>query len=172
MFQDEGRFGRISDPRRCWAPRGIRPAVRAALVREYSYAYAALAPWDAGLDALILPDASTACMNVFLNEVATRHPDDFIVMVLDGAGWHRSKALQVPANMALLALPPYSPELNPVENLWGELREKHFHNRVFDSLAAVEDQLCAALAACEPDSERLHRLAAWPWIKALNLNAK
>lgn len=172
MFQDEGRFGRISDPRRCWGPRGVRPDVRAALVREYSYAYAALSPWDDELDSLILPSARTECMNVFLQEVAQRHAHDFIVMVLDGAGWHRAKALQVPANMALLPLPPYSPELNPVENLWGELREKHFHNRVFNSLDAVEDQLCAALAAFEPDRERIHRLAAWPWIVALNLNAK
>lgn len=171
MFQDEGRFGRISDPRRCWAPPGVRPDVHAALVREYSYAYAALSPWDDGLDSLILPDASTVCMSIFLKEVAKRHPQDFIVMVLDGAGWHRAKALKVPANMALVPLPPYSPELNPVENLWGELREKHFHNRVFNSLDAVEEQLCAALHAFEPDRERLRQLAAWPWIVELNLNA-
>lgn len=171
MFQDEGRFGRISDPRRCWGPHPIRPDVKAALVREYSYAYAALSPWDARLDSLILPDASTVCMNVFLNEVAERYPDDFIVMVLDGAGWHRSKALKVPSNVALLPLPPYSPELNPVEHLWDDLREKSFHNRVFDSLDAVEDQLCDALAAFEADPQRIHRLAAWPWITDLNMNA-
>lgn len=171
MFQDEGRFGRISDPRRCWGPPRVRPDVRAELVREYSYAYAALSPWDDGLDSLILPEANTACMNVFLKEVAARHPGEFIAMVLDSAGWHRAKALQVPENMALLPLPPYSPELNPVENLWGELREKSFHNRIFDSLDAVEDQLCDALAAFEPDRERIHRLAAWPWIVALTLNA-
>jgi len=172
MFQDEGRFGRISDPRRCWAPLRVRPDVRAALVREYSYAYAALSPWNGGLDSLILPYAGTECMNIFLKEVGARHPHDFIVMVLDGAGWHRAKALKVPPNMTLLPLPPYSPELNPVENLWGELREKHFHNRVFDSLDAVEDQLCDALAAFEPDRERIDKLAAWPWIVELNLNAK
>ena len=171
MFQDEGRFGRISDPRRCWGPPRVRPGVSAALVREYSYAYAALSPWDDDLDSLILPDASTVCMNVFLKEVAARHAGEFIVMGLDGAGWHRAKALQMPDNMAFVFLPPYSPELNPVENLWGELREKSFHNRVFDSLDAVEDQLCDALAAFEPDHQRIHRLAAWQWIVELNLNA-
>ena len=171
MFQDEGRFGRISDPRRCWAPHPIRPEVKAAMVREYVYAYAALSPWDDRLDSLVLPDASTACMNVFLNEVAERHQNDFIVMVLDGAGWHRAKALRVPENMVLVPLPPYSPELNPVESLWGELREKSFHNQVFASLDAVEDRLCQALASFEPDHERIHTLAAWPWIAVLNLNA-
>ena len=141
------------------------------MVRQYSYAYAALSPWHDELDSLILPEASTRCMNMFLEEIRARHPEDFIVMVLDGAGWHRAKALQIPANMALVALPPYSPELNPVENLWAELREKHFHNRVFHSLDAVEEQLCKALAAFEPDRERIHSLAAWPWISSLNLNA-
>ena len=171
MFQDEGRFGRISDPRRCWGPPPVRPDVRAALVREYLYAYSAVSPWDARLDSLVLPDASTACMNVFLEEIAARYPNEFIVMVLDGAGWHRSRALEVPDNRALLALPPYAPERNPVERVWGELREKSFHNHVFDSLDAVEDQLCKALRALENDQPRIRSLAAWPWLMKLNLNA-
>lgn len=171
VFQDEGRFGRISDPRRCWGPPPLRPAVRAALVREYLYAYSAISPWDARLDSLVLPDASTACMNVFLDEIAGRYPAQFIVMVLDGAGWHRSNTLKVPDNMALLPLPPYAPELNPVELVWAELREKAFHNRVFDSLDAVEDQLCEALRALENDQQRIQSLGAWPWLEKLNLIA-
>ena len=164
MFQDEGRFGRISDPRRCWGPPPVRPDVRAALVREYLYAYSAVSPWDARLDSLVLPDASTACMNIFLEQIAGRYPAEFIVMVLDGAGWHRSHTLEVPRNMALLALPPYAPELNPVELVWGELREKSFHNRAFESLDAVEDQLCEALRTLENDRQRIESLAAWPWL--------
>ena len=172
MFQDEGRFGRISDPRRCWGPAPVRPVVRAALVREYLYAYSALSPWDARLDSLVLPDASTACMNVFLDEITKRYPDELIVMVLDGAGWHRSGTLAVPDNMALLPLPPYAPELNPVELLWAELREKSFHNRVFNSLDAVEDQLCEALRTLENDRQRVGRLVGSTWLTKLNLNAK
>jgi transposase len=68
-----------------------------------------------------------------------RCPNERIVMILDGAGWHRSGELTEPANLRLLSLPPYAPALNPVENLWDELREKHFHNRVFASLNALED---------------------------------
>ncbi|MBA3755643.1 MAG: transposase [Nitrosomonas sp.] len=65
--------------------------------------------------------------------------------MLDGAGWHRSHTLKLPHNLRLLMLPPYSPELNPVQNLWDELREKSFHNRVFDSLDALENHLETAL---------------------------
>jgi transposase len=79
-------------------------------------------------------------MQIFLDEISNRYPNDRMVMVLDGAGWRKSKTLKIPQNMKLLPLPPYSPELNPVENAWEELREKHFHNRVFSSLDDMEEQ--------------------------------
>jgi transposase len=86
-----------------------------------------------------LPHVNTACMQLFLNEVSARHPDERIVMVIDGAGWHRSDALKAPENIYLLKLPPYAPELNPIEHVWDELREKFFHNRVFKSFDALQD---------------------------------
>ena len=110
------------------------------LTHEYTYAYAAVDVVSGELDSLILPHVNTHCMQLFLDEVGQRHPDDHIVMVLDGAGWHASDALGPPPNMRLLSLPPYAPELNPVEHVWDELREKRFHNHVFDSLDALEDR--------------------------------
>jgi len=92
------------------------------------------------------------------------------VMVLDGAGWHQSESLQLPPNLRLLRLPPYSPELNPVEHLWDELREKRFHNRVFDSLDALEDHLATALRDLELDHQRVRSIVAWPWIMDALLN--
>jgi len=77
-------------------------------------------------------------MQIFLDEVSARHPNDSIIMVIDGAGWHRSNALKAPDNIYLLKLPPYAPELNPIEHVWDELRQKYFHNRVFKSLDAPE----------------------------------
>jgi hypothetical protein len=74
----------------------------------------------------------------FLKEISERYPEEQAVMVFDVAGWHRSKRLKIPENIKLLSLPVYSPELNPVENIWKELREKYFHNRVFVSLDAAE----------------------------------
>lgn len=116
------------------------------------------------LDTLVLPHANTDCMQVFLDEVAKRHGDEHVVMVLDGAGWHRSNTLRTPANMYLLPLPPCAPELNPVEHLWDELREKHFHNRVFDRLDALEDHLVASLHSTEEATGKVRSLVAWPWI--------
>ncbi len=164
MFQDEARFGRINDVRRCWAPKPIRPLCLAMLTHEYTYAYAAVDVQHGVLDTLVLPHVNTDCMQVFLDEVARRHANEHVVMVLDGAGWHRSMALRAPANMRLLPLPPYAPELNPVEHLWDELREKYFHNRVFDSLDALEDHLVASLGATEQATDKVRSIVAWPWI--------
>jgi len=80
--------------------------------------------------------------------------------VLDGAGWHTTGRLVVPPNMRLLFLPPYSPQLNPVEHLWDELREKYFHNRVFSCLNEVEQHLVEALAAFEHNTERIRSICA------------
>jgi len=85
-------------------------------------------------------------------------------MILDGAGWHSSRALITPSNMRLLALPPYAPELNPVEHIWDELREKCFHNKVFDSLDALEDDLAMGLLAMENMPAVIQSITAWPWI--------
>jgi hypothetical protein len=171
MFEDEARFGRISDPRRCWAPAGVRPEVNTQMVREYEYAFAALSPHDGSLDTLVLPSVNAEAMGVFLAEVSQRHANEFILMVLDGAGWHRAKRLQVPANIKLVALPAWSPQLNPVEHLWDEVREKWFANRVFDSLAALEEQLVRALTTLETDPLRVASLTGFDWIKSIPLKA-
>ena len=114
------------------------------------------------MDSLILPHVNGQCMQIFIDEVAARHPDDRIVMVLDGAGWHQG--IQIPINMRLLKLPPYSPELNPVEHIWDEIREKYFANRVFESLVALEGQLVNALRDMEYDHDRVSSISSWPWI--------
>jgi transposase len=103
-------------------------------------------------------------MQIFLDEISYRYPNDRIVMVLDGAGWHKGMALKIPQNIKLLPLPPYSPELNPVENVWEELREKYFHNRVFSSLDAVEEQLLHGLVHLEENPEITRSISSWPWI--------
>ena len=164
MFQDEARFGRISDVRRCWAPYPVRPICRAMLTHEYTYAYGAVDVTSGEFDSLILPHVNTPCMQLFLDEVGKRHPDRRIVMVLDGAGWHASAALKPPTNMRLLSLPPYAPELNPVEHIWDELREKHFPNLAFDSMDALENQLKAGLLALERDRETVKTIVSWDWI--------
>jgi len=164
MFQDEARFGRINDPRRCWAPKGLRPEVGMQIVREYTYAFGAASPHDGVLDTLVLPVVTAETMSIFLAEVARRHPEEFILMFLDGAGWHRANNLVIPENMKLEALPPYSPQLNPMEHIWDEVREKWFTNEVFESLDGVEDRLVEALAALENDQELVASTTGFDWI--------
>lgn len=167
MFQDEGRFGLLGTPRRCWAPRGVRPVVGARLQRKYLYAFAAVSPHDGTLDSLILPWVNAETMSWFLAEVAERHPDEFIVMVMDQAGWHIAGELNVPTNMRLVLLPPYSPELNPAEHLWEALREDWFANTVFPDLDAVEDALETGLVALESDPHRVQRMTGFDWIVSI-----
>lgn len=164
MFQDEARFGRMSDPRPCWAPPGMRPTVQLALVREFVYAYGAVSPADGCLDAMVAQSMNTPTMNRFLRQVARRHAEEFVIMVLDGAPSHRGAKLVVPENMRLIALPPYSPELNPAELLWDELREKEFANRLFETLPAVVVQLRSGLDRLRRHPKELMSLTGWDWI--------
>ena len=172
MFQDEARFGRRAKPRRCWAPTPCRPVMLNGYEREFVYVYGAVSPRDGAFDWKICPQMNTQRMSEFLDQIAGRYPRDFIIMVVDGASSHRGKDLIVPANVRLLPLPAYSPELNPQEHLWDELREKEFPNRVFDSLAGVKKQLRSGLIRLARDDARLHSISAWPWIVILNLKTR
>lgn len=171
MFQDEARFGRINDARHCWAPQGVRPEVPVQIVREYTYVFGAASPHDGVLHTLVLPEVNAEAMSLFLAEVARHHPNQQIVMVLDGAGWHRAGDLVVPKNIQLLALPPYSPQLNPVEHLWEEVREKWFPNLVFDSLDAVEDRLVEALRSLQNNPDSVVSICGFDWIINIPMNA-
>ena len=124
MFADEARFGRINRPRPCWAPTGIRPEVASQLIREYIFLYGAVSPKDGTCIYLIMPTSNTACFQAFLNVLARKFARQDILLVLDGAPNHRCGDLALPDNIALLFLPPYSPELNPKENLRDEIGRK------------------------------------------------
>ena len=94
---------------------------------------------DSGDDfALVLPHANTAAMTVFLDRFAKTRPSDaHAVMVVDGAGWHKSRTLKIPDNITLVVLPPYCPELNPVERIWLYIRERFLSLRILDNTHAI-----------------------------------
>jgi len=167
IFQDEARFGRISDPRACWAPAPKRPIVGLALVREFKYEYVAVTPWSGDLDYMTSEKMNTENMSKFLKQVSETHEKDFMVMVLDGAPSHKGKKLEVPENIALVFLPSYSPELNPAEQIWNLLRRDYFANRVFDSLNAAILQAEKGLTNMASNREALKKLTNWPWISAI-----
>ena len=172
MFQDEGRFGLLGTPRRCWAPHKMRPVVGARLERKYIYAFSAVSPHDGVIDSLVLPCVNAETMSLFLAEVAQRHANEFIMMVMDQAGWHLAGDLVVPGNMRLICLPPYSPELNPAEHLWEAVREDYFANHVFADLDAVEAALIKGLLALESNPDRTQSMTGFDWITSISLNAK
>jgi hypothetical protein len=171
MFQDEGRFGLLGKPRRCWAPSGVRPVVGARLLRKFSYAFAAVSPHDGVMDSLILPWVNAHTMSMFLSTVSQRHPDQYIVMVMDQAGWHVAQELEVPKNMRLVLLPPYSPEINPAEHIWDALRENCIGNTVFASLEAADRALSKGLRSLESDHDRMQSLTGFNWITSISLKA-
>lgn len=164
MFQDEARFGRIQKPHRCWAQAGVRPLVGQQLVREYCYAYGSISPCDGKSDFLILPHMNQECFSVFLNEISARYPEDYVLMVCDGAACHGTKSIIVPSNISIAKLPPYSPELNPQENIWDDMREKWFKNKAFNSMDAVVDSLAEACLFYENDHDTCKSISSFPWI--------
>ena len=171
VFQDEARFGRMVRLRRCWAPAPLRPTVSNGYERQFVYVYGAVSPLEGELDWKISPNMNTERMHEFLVQVSQAHPAEFLLMIVDGASSHRSQDLCVPENIRLHRLPGYSPELNPQEHVWDELREKEFPNRVFDTLAGVIGQLESGLPRLAANQDALRSLTAWPWIVSLNLNA-
>lgn len=171
MFQDEARFGRMARIRRCWAPAPLRPTVRNGYERQFTYVYGAVSPLQGQLDWSLSPKMNTEQMKGFLLQVSQSHPDEFIVMVVDGASSHKAKELSVPENIRLLSLPGYSPELNPEEHIWDELREKAFPNAVLDDMDLVVQRLKEGMNGLAADADRIRRISAWPWIVSLNLTA-
>ncbi len=157
FFQDEAKFGKICQVRKVWLPKGERSEVKAQHIRQYLYAYSAIEPKTEESVSLSSPSPDTACMTLFLQELSERYPDDESVLVLDGAGWHRSRGL--------VGLPPYSPQLNPVEQLWKGLRCRFFGNAYFETLDAVEDHLVKALRWVESNTAWVKSFAYFPYIQ-------
>ena len=162
-FEDEARFGRISDPAYCWAPIGLRPIISSQIVREFTYVFSAVSPNDGQSFSLILPYANTDAMNIFLQELAKAFQEYRIVVIMDKAGWHRSKDLSKVENIRYIYQPPYSPELNPVEHLWDYIRENYFKNAYWLSMEALEKALEAVLKRIADCSEMIQSLVGSHW---------
>lgn len=162
MFQDEAGFGRINKPKHCWCKRGIRPCVPCHHIREYRYAYGAVEPLTGKSFFLIMPSCDTDCMNVFLKELSAAYPEDYIILACDGAAWHKSAGLEIPQNIKLIFIPPYTPEMNPIEQIWKEIRKRGFKNEVFSSLDKVVDRLCVTIVSLS--AETIKSITARDWI--------
>lgn len=162
MFQDEAGFGRINKPKYCWCAKGVRPTVPCHHIREYRYAYGAVDPVSGDSSFLILPYSNTECMNVFLNHVSKEYANDEILMVCDGAAWHKSKALNLPDNIHLFFIPPGTPEMNPIEQIWKEIRKRGFRNEIFQTLDKVIERLSHVINGLE--NRTIQSITGRKWI--------
>lgn len=162
---DEARVGQKGRATHVWYEKGVRPLGVHAVGFASAWLFGAVCPARDTAVALVLPEVSTAAMNRFLAEVSRSLPErTHAVLVLDQAGWHTSRRLDVPVNLTLASLPPYSPELNPVEKLWQYLRERFFSHRVLPSLDAVIDAACDAWSRLVAEPGRVRSLTAFPWL--------
>ena len=166
-FMDEARFGQQGTLTTKWAEKGSRPTAVKQTRYEWVYLYAAVDPVSGDSSALLAPHVNIGTMEAFLQILSSEvGRDDHIVLVLDQAGWHTSPNLTVPANITLLFLPPYSPELNPMERVWAYARSHYLSNRAYADYAALLEAGTDAYRALTPDL--LCTICATAWLTPEN----
>jgi hypothetical protein len=163
-FQDEMRLGQKNPRTRRWARRGTRPRALTDLRTKSAYLFGAICAERGTGAAVVMPRADTQAMQHHLDEIArTLTPKAHAVLVLDQAGWHTTEKLRLPENLSLLPLPPKSPELNPVENVWQFLRQNKLSNRIFGSYEAIVTAACEAWNSLIADPARITSISTRQW---------
>jgi transposase len=119
---------------------------------------------------MVAANMKTKNISLFLKHVSTAYKNNFIIMVVDGGSTHKSKSLVIPNNVALILLPPYSPELTPVERVWSLLRRDYFVNRYFETPREAIDEAEEGLTRMKANRSKMKNLTLWPWIAEI-LNA-
>ncbi len=163
-FADEARVGQQGTLTRVWARRGSRP--RAPRDRRYTWTwlFGAVCPARQTGAAVIMPEVNVDAMNEHLAEISRSVSVGAIApLVLDGAGWHSSLRLAVPDNIVLLPLPPYAPELNPMENIWEFLRANFLSHRVWNSYPEIVHACRDAWNTLMQMPERIAAIATRSW---------
>lgn len=170
-FQDEARFGRQGTLTRVWAERGSHPRALRPIGYEWVYLFGAVCPASGATHAVLFPCADVEVMEAYLADFA-RHlsPGVHALLVLDRAGWHTSGKLHVPARVTLQFLPPKSPESNPAELPWREMRQKHLSNRVFPTVAYMDDEVAEAWRLVTQDEAAVRSLCDFDWIPIIGKN--
>jgi transposase len=170
-FEDEARFGQQGTLTTVWARRGSRPTA----VRQTEYGYlwvlGAVCPETGHAEGLLSPRLNTKVVNAFLEQFARTIPaDEHAVLLWDGAGFHTAKELRVPENISVLKLPPYSPELNPIENLWHYLKSHFWSNRAYDDYDALEQAAVDAFTKAVLNPELITTVCAAPYLQRATSN--
>ena len=145
---------------RIWAERGTR--------HTWSCIFGAVCPERAETAALVMPHVDTQTMNSHLTEISkTVATGAHAILVMDGAGWHGSAELEVPDNITALKLPPYSPELDPMENVWAYLRANKLTISVFETYDEIVGRCCEACNFFAADKQRITSITTRDWAKTV-----
>jgi transposase len=170
-FQDEARIGQQGTICRIWADTGSCPRAIRQTNYQWTYLFGSVCPATGQCHGWRMPYANTWIMNLYLKDFAKQLPKDVhALLVMDKAGWHSSKGLEIPANVSILLLPAYSPELNPAELIWRQLRQRKLSNRLYttiDDLEAAVDEACLWISNRQ---DELSNLCLFPWIESALIN--
>lgn len=163
-FQDEARIGQQGTLSRVWSKKGVRPRLVRQQQYESAYVFGAVCPQHDQAIGLVVPHANTEAMKQHLDLVSEQVPAGrHAVVVLDRAGWHTTPKLAHFENISLLPLPPYSPELNPTEQVWAQLRTRYFANRCFKGYEDIVDSSCHAWNAFVGEKGAIQKLCTREW---------
>ena len=165
-FQDEARFGQQNQTTKIWAEKGTRPRVVKQQQFEYGYLFGAVCPSTGQTEALVTPYVNKEWMTQHLKQISeattyNRHA----VVIVDGAGWHTIDTVTAFENVTLIKLPPYSPELNPIEQVWQWLRQRCLSNRTFKGFDEIVEQVSSAWNTFVSDIDRVKKLCSRDWIR-------
>jgi DDE superfamily endonuclease len=118
--------------------------------RENFYLYSAVNYTNGEDFSLLFPYVNTDCMNIFLEQMSKSLGNKEAFLIMDCASWHKSKGLKTPKNITIIYLPPYSPELNPVERFWQHIKQNILRNKIYDTIGLLEDVLCKFIVSLSP----------------------
>lgn len=163
--KDEARVGQQGSLEYIWAARHSRPRAVRDNRRDSVYLFGALCPARAVGAAVIMPAANSEAMGIHLDEISTQvAPGAHAVVLCDGAGWHQTGGeLTLPPNISLLPIPPYSPELNPMENAWDYLRGNQLSHRLWETYNDIVQACATAWRFLTNDPERTRSIANRHW---------
>jgi len=164
-FQDEARFGQQNTTSRLWAKTGTRPRVIKQQQFEYVYLFSSICPSRGIGEAIVVPWTNKDAMRQHLQQISNvtekgRHA----VVIMDGAGWHTEDTVHQFPNVSIIKLPPYSPELNSIEQIWSWMRQHHLANQAFENYDEIVDKVCSAWNNFLSNTQRVTKMCTRSWI--------